>query len=773
MALMTGEPRSATVKAVAEVRLAELSQEAFFELISAYPRLADEFLRQLAQRRGRTMVRQQFADLERAEIIAHLFAQPPPALDRLPGKTRWTDDTNAVIERLAAADANILIHGERGTGKDLAARLIHFRSPAQSRPLFHLDCANPPPIQRESGPGGAADQQTELMREIAQESALFGHGAAAGSYAKGVRKGYLELADSGAVVLENIDSLTPHVQQLLIRFLTEGAFVRIGEQQLLTSKTRLISTSIATLEELKGGGRLDPELLPLVGTERLQMKPLRERKKDIPVIAEHLVREYNKRFDKKVTGFSKEALNYLVDHDWPLNVDEMHQVLERAVVIADGAVITERQVFLNYSTISATGKYNLLKIPSVRELANHPFFPLGLRAVTVPFILVLILLTLFGPQRNNPVNLMVWAVMWPFLLMSILVSARSWCGYCPMPIVSDAVNTFRKRFRAMPPLLARNGLWIGIAGFALIILAEHAAHMFTTARATGVLFVTIISGTTMTNFLFGKRSWCKYFCPLGRMVANSSVISLLELGSNSNVCTSQCQTHDCIKEGNCPMGIHPSAAGVSKDCILCLSCLKRCKHQSIRLDIRFPWYEYFVKDKWNVIEAFFAVTLTAMVLAVKLPSWGPLARLWENTVINDLSLSLMTGAVFILIAFTASGLLSGGGWKKNFAVAGSAYLFLAFAGFFNIYFHELVYNGHNFFPWIVEIVGLGSRIPVAWITLELGTLKAVIPLITLVGAIASYVLLTRLSGKYALSPVVRHAHQVVIIITTLVFLVIL
>jgi transcriptional regulator with GAF, ATPase, and Fis domain len=776
IALMTGEPRSANVKAVTEVRLAELSQESFFELISEYPKLMDGFLRQLAQRRAKSMVREQFSNHERAEILAHLLSHKPPVLDHFLGKTKWTNDTNAAIEKLAASPAHILILGERGTGKDLAARLIHHYSAAQSRPLFHLDCANPPPIFRESASGKTGDTD-EIHRELAQESALFGHGVDAGSYAKGVRKGYLELANGGVVVLENIDFLTEHVQRRLSDYLTEGSFVRTGENEPISSKIRFISTTSRTLTDLATEGVFDPELLACVNGELLLMKPLRERKKDIPVIAEHLVEKFNTKFNRSVSGFSKEAMNCLVDHDWPMNVDEMSQVLERAVVIAEDNTITERQVFLNLPTFSATGKFNLLKLPFLRKLVHFKFFPTGLRLVSVPFILGLAFCTLLGPAQDNPANLIVWAVWWPFLIFSIIVTARSWCGYCPLPIISDGVNFFRKKAFPVPPLLAKYGIWVGVIGFAMILLAEHVTHMFTAAHATSVLLFGIIASTAITNFFFGARSWCKHVCPLGRMVASSSAISLIELGSNSNVCTSQCQTHDCIKDGNCPMGIHPSAAATSKECIYCLSCLKRCRHQSVRIDLRFPWHEFNVRQKWDVASGFFAISLTGLVLAVKIPSWQPLDTLIEQagggTMILDSTLSLVIGSFFVFMVLCASGFLTKSSWKEHFSIAGSAYLFLAFAGFFNIYFHELVYTGHNLLPWVVALLGKAGAIPPEWITPNLGTLKAVIPLITLAGFSASFVMLSRLSRTNDLPPFVKQSHQLLLVITTVVFLVVL
>jgi transcriptional regulator with AAA-type ATPase domain len=776
MALLTGEPRSANVKSLSVVRLLELSQKAFFELVAAYPALNDHLIRLLVQRRARTAVHLQSAD-QRTGNIATLFAQPPPDVQKLVGTTKWTHDTNATVGRLAAYPGNILILGERGSGKGLVAQLIHFSGLEGGRPLFRLDCANPPPVQRQSEAGKTGEKDA-LHREIAQESALFGHGADAGSFASSIRRGYLELADGGAVVLENIDALTPRVQRLLVHFLLKGNFARTGEIEPIASKVRLLATTSRPPDELRVAAKFDPELLALVGGEILVLKPLRERKKDIPVIAEYFLQEYSQKFAKNVSGFSKESLNLLVDHDWPLNVEEMRQVVERAVVIATGDLVEESQVFLNIPTFSATGKYNLLRIPSVKKMVHHDLFPTGLRFVTIPFILALIILTLAGPPENNPANLVVWAVWWPFLILSIIVSARGWCGYCPLPMISDGLNFYRNKFLAVPGFLTRNGVWIGIAGFALVLLSEHAAQMFTAAHATSVLLLVIVGGATITNFFFGKRSWCKHVCPLGKMVSQTSALSFIELGSNSNVCTSQCQTHDCVKDKNCPMGLHPSAAASSKDCILCLSCVRRCKHQAVRINARLPWNELLAREKWDVAGAFFAVFLTALVLAVKLPSWEPFSQLLtrefsENQLLADVAIAVTIGFAFTALAFLLSGFPGNGSWKQNFSVTGYAYLFLAFAGFFNIYFHEFVYRGHNLIPWTVDQIGLSGVVPAAWITPNLGTLKALIPAVTLIGAFSSLYLLTKLSGKFAIPAFVRVAHQGIMFITTCVFLAIL
>lgn len=777
MALMTGEPRSANVRALTTTRLFELSQQAFFEIVTTCPTFNESLLRLLVQRRTETAVHEQTTHSQRIWNAANLFAQPSPGIDLLIGKTHWTIETNERIRCIAMGTRNVLILGERGTGKDLAARLIHFNGPAQERPLFHLDCANPPPVQRVSK-GETAKAEDSLHRDIAQETALFGHSANAGSYAQSVRRGYIELSENGAVILENIDELSPRVQRLLVDYLKHGTFVRAGGNERITGNARLLATTSTPLSELKEVQAIDPELQRLLGGEVLALQPLRDRKKDIPVLAEYFLREYTHKFGKTINGFSKDALNLLVDHDWPLNVDELRQVVERAVVVTKSNAIEEGHVFLNIPTFSATGKYNLLRNPFIRDLAGHRLFPTGLRFITIPAIFLLILLTFAGPQQNNPANLMAWAVLWPTLILSVIFSGRSWCGYCPFPIISDGINSCRRKFLAVPGFLSKNAVRISITGFAIILLAEHAAEMSNAAQATSLLLLAILGSTVITDFFYGKRAWCKHFCPLGKMVAQTSTLSLIELESNSNVCSSQCQTHDCVKEGNCPMGIHPSAAGVSKDCILCLSCVKRCSHQAVRINARLPWQELLGSKKWDLAGAFFAVFLAAMVLALKLPAWGPVSsyliqHFADNPRAADFVAVIATGLAFTALALLASGFPRDIFWKKHFTVAGYAYLFLAFAGFFNVYFHEFVYRGHNLGPWIIEQTGLAGVIPEPWITPNLGTLKALIPTITLTGAASSLVVLAKLSEKYSIPVFVRRTHKGILCLTSLLFLLIL
>jgi transcriptional regulator with AAA-type ATPase domain len=672
----------------------------------------------------------------------------------------------------------VLILGERGTGKELAARLIHVHGPAGTRPLYHLDCANPPPIKRDEE-GGKGAEQDMLHLEIAQETALFGHGADAGSYAMSIRRGYMELADGGTVVLENVDSLAPRVQRLLVQYYRDGTFLPRGASRKISSRVRLIATASRTLLELKEEGKLDSDMLALVSTEVLQLKPLRQRKKDIPLIAEHFLNVYNKKFTKQISHFTEEALNLLVDHDWLLNVDELRQVVERAVVITAGNAITESQVFLKLPSFSTTGRYNLLRIPFLQELVNQPLIPVGLRFITVPFLLVLIVYTLAGPRENNLANLIVWSIWEPFLIISIFFAGRSWCAYCPLPVIGEYAGRFRKKLLPLPSVLARYDIWIGVVGLIVIIQAEHIFDMFNKAHATGILLLVILSGAVVTSFVFGRRSWCRHLCPLGRMITQYATVSLLELGSNNNVCSSQCLNHDCVRHGNCPMGIHPATASAGKDCIFCLSCVKRCQHRSARLNARYPWQDLLRKEKWEPSDSLFAVLVIASVLAVKLPESGVFSRfiLHESArshgLIAALGEGLLITIVFASLVLLASGFPFKREWKRDFVVAGYAYLFLALSGLLNIYLREFVYKGHHLLPWGVHLFSLGALELPDWLTPNLGTLKALFPIITLAGGISSLLMLRVVADKYSFSRFLYRIHQVIMILVMLLFLLIL
>jgi DNA-binding NtrC family response regulator/ferredoxin len=781
MALLTGEPRSANVRTVSEVKAVEVRQAAFGELIRIVPELNARLLRLLAERLGKTTIQQQVEHLEGREIIAGLLShQQPPEVDHYPGQTKWARQVNEAIEALADTDEPVLILGEAGTGRRIVSKLIHYRKNGDSRPLFCLDCASPPPVLRES-PGGDSDPKKELLVDAGQEPALFGHEPGGAVYAKGTRRGYLELADGGTLILANVEHLNPRVQTLLCDYLRDHAFSRKGETEVQRSDVRVIATSSEDLRAMADQGAFNAELLERLSGHVIELRPLRERKKDIPVIAGDLLAHFSRKAHKKIDGFSSDAMNTLVDHAWPLNVDELRHVVGRAVAICPGEEIRPEHLFLDISPFSAAGTANLLKLDYVSRIVHHRLFPTVLRFVTVPFFIFLILYTLLGPKTDNLANLIVWAVWWPLLILSIAVSARSWCGFCPLTSISNMLTLRKRLFSSAPAFLKKHGFWIGVAGFLVILWAEHSTQMFTRPRATSVLLIAILGGAVITSLLFGERIWCRHLCPLGKMVGQYASIAPVVLRGNSNVCLSQCRTHDCVKDSNCPMDLHPSSPRTNHDCILCLSCVKSCTHRAIHVDARLPGHGILTQKDWDFSRSFFSVLLAASVPAATLSAWITTSDASRTPALASLAglpgISVLTfvgiTAVFLGVVFLASAVAGRKDARNIFVYAGYAYLPLAFAGFFSIYFREFISHGDKLGPLTVDLIGLGGLVPRNWVTPNLGTLKAVLPVVTAAGAVISLYVLNKIATKWSIPQAARRAHQLVLVCTALVFLAIL
>ncbi|MBN1513341.1 MAG: sigma 54-interacting transcriptional regulator [Phycisphaerae bacterium] len=780
MALLTGEPRSASVKAVTEATVLEIAQSDFEELVALDPEIKNKLLRLLAQRLGATTVQQQQAHLQSREIISTILnhSQRPP-FDSFPGNTKWARGLNRTIDELAETEDSVLILGASGTGRSTVARLIALGRRGRERPVLYLNCANPPPVLPEEAMDGE-DEHSGMLIALAQEAALIGHEPGATPYAKSRRLGLLELADGGTLILHNVEYLAPSVQARLVQYVQSGLCQRMGESTPRHTSVRVLATASEDLEDRVSHGRFDANLFKALSITTLRAKPLRKRKQDIPVLAERFREHFARKVRKDIHGFSPEALNALVDYEWPLNMHELGDVIERAVAICEGPQITEQHVFLDFSPFSARQTFNLLKLGWISKLVQHPWFPRGLRIVTVPVAAVLLLYLLFGPQDDNLANLVVWAVWWPYLLLSTAFSARGWCGYCPLPTLGGAIRPNRAKEDSPPAFLKRYGAWIGVAGLVLIVWAEHAMDMFHRARPTGILLLTIILAIALVKWLYGRRVWCQHLCPLGKLVSHYAMLSPVILRGNTNVCMSQCQTHDCVRTPVCPMGLHPSSAAMSQDCILCLSCVKICPQKAVRLDLRIPWQHLLSQQRWDGLRGFLSLVMVAMVLAVSLPVW--LARhglVHASASLVDAVGAPMAGLLTFLVVGTgflaAVCLASAWGGRRaagtHLVQFGYAYLPLGLAGFFNLYFREFILRGADLLPGLLAMVGLADHIPADWVTPNLGTLRALPPLVTLAGAVMSLYILRQIAGVVPLPRTAVRAHAIVLLIVSAVFLV--
>jgi DNA-binding NtrC family response regulator len=224
------------------------------------------------------------------------------------------------VDRIAPADANVLITGENGTGKEVITRALHALSARKSKPLISLNAG--------------------ALAEGVFESELFGHVRGAFTDARTDRVGRFELADGGTLFLDEIANVPLNLQPKLLRVLETGQFERVGSSKTLKVNVRVLSATNADLSAEVAQGRFRQDLLFRLNTVEIDLPPLRDRHADIPPLAEHFLHQHRERYRRSIMGFTPEAFDALRAHAWPGNVRELDHVIERAVLMSSGPMVT-------------------------------------------------------------------------------------------------------------------------------------------------------------------------------------------------------------------------------------------------------------------------------------------------------------------------------------------------------------------------------------------------------------------------------------------------
>ncbi|MGE5751799.1 MAG: sigma 54-interacting transcriptional regulator [Nitrospirota bacterium] len=252
----------------------------------------------------------------------------------LVGSSSPMQEVYGILERIAPTDVIVLLEGETGTGKELAARAIHSYSRRAGGPFVVFDC------------GAAA---TNLI-----ESELFGHEKGAFTDAVKSRQGAFELADGGTIFLDEIGELSLDLQPKLLRALDQRETKRVGAEKPVPVNVRIISATNKDLEKEVKAGRFREDLFYRLSVVRVYMPPLRKRKEDIETITEYLLAGISTEIGKKVNSLSPEAAAALMSYSWPGNVRELKNVLGRAAALSDGGKIEAKDLFLSQGKTTAT-----------------------------------------------------------------------------------------------------------------------------------------------------------------------------------------------------------------------------------------------------------------------------------------------------------------------------------------------------------------------------------------------------------------------------------
>jgi len=257
-------------------------------------------------------LRQENVLLKRALGSTHQFAN-------IVGRSDKMLDIFKLIEQIARTDSTVLVTGESGTGKEWVARAIHFYSLRRDRPFVALNCG--------------------ALPETLLESELFGHMKGAFTGASANKKGLIEAAEKGTLFLDEIGEMTPMMQVKLLRVLQERKFRRLGGVEELEGAMRVIAATNQDLTRMVADGKFREDLFYRINVIPIQLPPLREREEDIPLLADYFLTKYRDHMAKDIHGLSQETMDLLEAYEWPGNIRELENVIERAVALEKSQTI--------------------------------------------------------------------------------------------------------------------------------------------------------------------------------------------------------------------------------------------------------------------------------------------------------------------------------------------------------------------------------------------------------------------------------------------------
>jgi len=252
------------------------------------------------------------------------------------GESKKIRELREMIYQVADSDATIIVTGESGSGKELVADLVHKHSSRNGKPYLKFNCAS--------------------VTESLLESDLFGYEKGAFTGAASQRKGKFEIADSGTIFLDEIGDISPKMQSSLLRVLQNGEVVRVGSAHPIKINVRVIAATNADLYKAVEEKRFRKDLFYRLNVINLHLPPLRERKDDIVLLITHFIKKYRKAFNKDIKFLPKQLLDKLLQYQWPGNIRELENVIQRAILLSKNNTITDNLLTLNGMQNSETYK---------------------------------------------------------------------------------------------------------------------------------------------------------------------------------------------------------------------------------------------------------------------------------------------------------------------------------------------------------------------------------------------------------------------------------
>ncbi|OUC15515.1 MAG: AAA family ATPase [Alkalinema sp. CACIAM 70d] len=687
--LLLDQPAEQTTITLDEGVLWQVPRQKFSAIVQQYPAIAQLVSQQLAEALQEAEATLNF-ERERERVLRpYLMTKVRRGIV---GSSRYAVRLRQDIRKATDDRLPVLIFGEPGLNKDNIAALIHFGSIDRHEPLVKLNCNT---LQ-----ANGAD--------------LFG---------RGHRSGILDWIGRGTLMLNNLEDLPPHLEAQLIRLLATGEYAAVprpnegltdsssAESSSVDSPNSTADTASSTIKFSEARIIMTSEkILPQVEKckrvrHSIKVPPLRVRKADISAQVEYYLSLTCRSRGIAKPSVTPEALRRLQSYDFPGNLTELENLVNRALLQADGAAELTEEVFWPASSKANRFRVNLLNAyPGLRQFLRSDWYPdrinYGLTLTAFAFIVGVLFL---GPQSrdlNCALNLF-WDWWWLGSCLIFPFLGRIWCSFCPFMIYGELVQKLSlqwwpRSLKSWPRQQAESvGGWFLFGLFTLILLWEELWNLENTAYLSACLLLLITAGAVIFSLLFERRFWCRYLCPIGGMNGLFAKLSMVELRAKQGICSASCTTYQCYKggpqkgegqeTGGCPIYSHPAQLQDNKDCVLCMTCLKACPHRSVELNLRPPGIELWTTHEPSYAEVSLLFLLFGAVFLHRLPELQqrlPLALHLEQFGFH-LWASMMALSLPIAIAFTIHSLqkwLNPVGKTRRFLYAAYGYLPLVLGG---------------------------------------------------------------------------------------------
>ncbi|MEN8231240.1 MAG: cyclic nucleotide-binding domain-containing protein [Thermodesulfobacteriota bacterium] len=605
MSLLTDSARFVTARAMEKTSIFAVPRRVFLDLYREYPEASQAAIRKwfdsMLEGREQSQI---YQDHHYSELMTKMDSRPCIPLI---GSSKRAQKLCSQVDSICRSSSSILLVGESGSMKSRIAQYIYEHGNVNEGSYIIFD---PDTVPHFVSKGLQHEKGTVYYRELEQIGALFGYDLETHGRTFVPWQGFLKLAHNGTLVIKDGSRLEPKVQRMLLEYFLTGMFYPLGAERPAQTSTQVI---INVDDDLA----LENTLYEYLATDHVRIEPLLSRKRDLKEIINLLLEEIGREKRKPPMKMEPEALNKMMAYNWPGNFRELEEVVARSISFAKGSVIAAEDVFIGKVPITGKNAFNLLSVKFIRNFFQSPFYPIVPQVVVAGMFAFVVILGIWGnPSPESNISLLlVWANWEPLLILSCLLLARIWCSFCPIGFFSNMVRKLKMKRWKIPPNYLDVGFFVGAVGLAIIFWSQAALHMFERPTETAWLLLAMLGSAVAFALLFEGRVWCRYVCPLGQMVATFSRVSIVEVRANYNYCSHECTSYDCFTGRDdipgCSMAKGPFAMDTNQDCVLCGNCMKACRNEAVRFNLRPPGWEL-----WHARSADLAMTIFVPLL------WG-------------------------------------------------------------------------------------------------------------------------------------------------------